>query len=55
MIKKLHSRPHSSYPAPNKWFVPTALQGKLIMWAHTTVATGHPGTQKTYHLLQEKH
>lgn len=36
-------------------YVSTHLRDKLIIWAHTSSATGHPGTHRTPHLLQCKH
>lgn len=37
--------------------MPTALWGKLISFhlAHSAIASGHPGTQWTYHLLWDKY
>lgn len=35
--------------------MPEQRQLELISWAHTAIATGHPGAQRTCHLLQEKY
>lgn len=31
------------------------LWGKLITWAHTSLASGHLGTRMTYKLIQDKY
>lgn len=36
-------------------YVLTQLWGKLIMWAHTTLATGHPDTLRMYSMFNAKH
>lgn len=36
-------------------FLPVPVREKLMAWAHTTIATGHPGTHRTYKLLQERY
>uniref|UniRef100_A0A3B1KK37 Gypsy retrotransposon integrase-like protein 1 n=1 Tax=Astyanax mexicanus TaxID=7994 RepID=A0A3B1KK37_ASTMX len=45
--------PHNC-PA-NRVFVPESCRDRLIRWAHTSLATGHPGTARTYHLLGERY
>lgn len=38
--------------AVGKMCVPSPLRDKLIMWAHTFPATGHPGSHRTHQLHQ---
>lgn len=38
-----------------KVFVPSHLRGRLITWAHTCPATGHPGISRTLELLSRRY
>lgn len=39
----------------NKKYVPPRLRNRLIVWAHTSPASGHPGTRRTLKLIQGKY
>lgn len=39
---------------PSLTYVPPQFQGRLIMWAHNSPATGNPGTHRTYDLIRAK-
>uniref|UniRef100_A0A3B1KES6 Gypsy retrotransposon integrase-like protein 1 n=1 Tax=Astyanax mexicanus TaxID=7994 RepID=A0A3B1KES6_ASTMX len=47
--------PGPSDKPPNKVYVPEVVRGKLITWAHTSIATGHPGVTKTAQLLSDRY
>uniref|UniRef100_A0A3B1J8V2 Gypsy retrotransposon integrase-like protein 1 n=1 Tax=Astyanax mexicanus TaxID=7994 RepID=A0A3B1J8V2_ASTMX len=40
---------------PEKLYVPEDFRHDLLLWAHTSVGTGHPGIQRTNQLLQAKY
>lgn len=45
---------HTECP-PECTYVPPRLGAKLITWAHTSPATGQPGTRRTFELLKDKY
>ena len=40
---------------PGRTYVPTGVRDQLLTWAHTSVATGHPGITRTTQALSEKY
>lgn len=49
-----HYTLHDACP-PGRTFVPSHLRGKLIIWVHTALVSGHAGVQRTMELLSEKY
>lgn len=43
--------PGTSDKPPRKVYMPEAIRGMLITWAHTSTAMGHPGVVKMAQLL----
>lgn len=39
---------------PGCLFVPKPLRSKVLQWVHAPIPSGHPGTTKTYRLIQRK-
>ncbi|KAI4885455.1 hypothetical protein NFI96_014403 [Prochilodus magdalenae] len=40
---------------PARLYVPARFRDHLITWAHTSLTTGHPGENRTFHLLSRRY
>lgn len=53
--RALATTPTPPHMPADKTFVPSAYRDRLIVWAHTSLASGHPGIKGTIQLLSPKY
>lgn len=52
---KHHALPCTSRMSNTKHYVPQCLRARLNTWAYTALATGHPGTRRTWEIIKDKY